>query len=162
MQIWRPCDKKWCHYQKQWNNANVWETSQIIYHSKGLDESYPKMQVLSNLSNFAKSYGHLSEILAFYHISTYQIWLNHMTPSANFGNLQLSPYMALNFRKNITTFRLCTFITSKVIGKKPRAWWKTPPSQSLIHVALRQLLWKKYMFYYTLFWYFIWIPDMTL
>ena len=32
---------------------------------KGLDESYPKMQVLSNLSNFVKSYGHLSEILAF-------------------------------------------------------------------------------------------------
>ena len=28
----------------------------------GLEESYPKMQVLSN---FVKSYGHLSEILAF-------------------------------------------------------------------------------------------------
>ena len=42
------------------------EISQIIYHSKGLDESYPKMQVLSNLSNFVKSYnGHLSEILGF-------------------------------------------------------------------------------------------------
>ena len=36
-----------------------------LYHSKGHDEGYPKMQVLSNLSNFAKSYGHLSEILAF-------------------------------------------------------------------------------------------------
>ena len=32
---------------------------------ESLDESYPKMQVLSNLSNFVKSYGHLSEILAF-------------------------------------------------------------------------------------------------
>ena len=40
-------------------------TSQIIYHSKGVDESYPKMQVLSNLSKFVKGYGHLSEILAF-------------------------------------------------------------------------------------------------
>ena len=45
-------------------NADVGETSQIIYHLKGL-ESCPKMQVLSNLSNFLKSYGHLSEILAF-------------------------------------------------------------------------------------------------
>ena len=45
-------------------NADVRETSQIIYHSKGLGESYLKMQVLSNLSNFVKSYGHLSEILA--------------------------------------------------------------------------------------------------
>ena len=46
-------------------NADVSETSHIIYQSKGLDESYPKMKVLSNLSNFLKSYGHLSEILAF-------------------------------------------------------------------------------------------------
>ena len=46
-------------------NADVRETSQIIYHLKGLDESYPKMQVLSNLSNFIKSYGHLSESLVF-------------------------------------------------------------------------------------------------
>ena len=32
---------------------------------EGLDESYPKMYVLSNLSNCVKSYGHLSEILVF-------------------------------------------------------------------------------------------------
>ena len=50
---------------KTMKKADVGETSQIIYHSKGLDESYPKMQVLSNLSNFVKSYGHLSEILAY-------------------------------------------------------------------------------------------------
>ena len=50
---------------KTMENANVRETNRIINHSKGLDESYPKMQVLSNLSNFVKSYGHLSEILAF-------------------------------------------------------------------------------------------------
>ena len=24
-------------------------------------------------------------------------------------------------------FPMCTFITSNVIGKKPLAWWKTPP-----------------------------------
>ena len=29
--------------QKQSENADVRETSQIIYHSKGLDESYPKV-----------------------------------------------------------------------------------------------------------------------
>ena len=44
---------------------DVRETSQIIFHSKGLHESYPKMQVVSNLSNFVKSYGYLSDILAF-------------------------------------------------------------------------------------------------
>ena len=46
-------------------NADVRETTQVIHLSKVLDESYPKMQVLSNRSNFVKSYGHLSEILAF-------------------------------------------------------------------------------------------------
>ena len=50
---------------KSRENADVRETSQIIYRSKGIDESYLKMYVLSNLSNFVKSYGHLSEILAF-------------------------------------------------------------------------------------------------
>ena len=44
---------------------DVREISQIIYHSKGLAESYPKMCVLSNLSNFVKGYEHLSEILTF-------------------------------------------------------------------------------------------------
>ena len=50
---------------KTMKNADVQETSQVIDHSKGRDESYPKMQVLSNLSNFVKRYGHLSKILAF-------------------------------------------------------------------------------------------------
>ena len=44
---------------------DVRETSQIIYYSKGLDESYPKMQILSNFSNSVKSYMDLSEFLAF-------------------------------------------------------------------------------------------------
>ena len=50
---------------KQWKSADVREISQAINHLKGLDESFPKMEVLSNLSNFVKSYGHLSDILAF-------------------------------------------------------------------------------------------------
>ena len=47
---------------KTMKNADVQETS---HHSKGLDESYPKMQVLSNLSISVKSYGHLSGFFAF-------------------------------------------------------------------------------------------------
>ena len=50
---------------KTMKNVDVRETNQIIYHSKGLNESYPKMYVLSNLSNCVKRYGHLSKILAF-------------------------------------------------------------------------------------------------
>ena len=50
---------------KTMEKCGLLETGQIIYHSKVLDESYPKVQVLSNLSKFVKRYGHLSEILAF-------------------------------------------------------------------------------------------------
>ena len=45
------------------------------------------MYVLSNLSNFVKSYGHISEIFGVFTTSTHQIWLNHVTPGANFENL---------------------------------------------------------------------------
>ena len=49
---------------KQLKNADIRETSQIMHHSKGLDESYPKLYVLSNLNDVVKRYGHLNEILA--------------------------------------------------------------------------------------------------
>ena len=71
---------------KTMQNSGVQETSQIIYHSKDRDESYPKMQVLSNLSNFVKSYGHLKKFRVFT-TSTHQIWLDHVTRGAKFGNL---------------------------------------------------------------------------
>ena len=45
------------------------------------------MHVLSNLSNFVKCYGHLSEILAFLPQAFTKLWLNHVTPGANLGNL---------------------------------------------------------------------------
>ena len=38
------------------------ETKQIIYHPKGIDESYLKMYFLLNLSHYVKSYGHLCQI----------------------------------------------------------------------------------------------------
>ena len=50
---------------KTMKSADVREISQTKNHLKGLDESYPQMQVLSNLNNFVKSYGQLYEILAF-------------------------------------------------------------------------------------------------
>ena len=36
-----------------------------IYHSKGLYQIYSKMSVISNLSDFVKSYRHLSKFLSF-------------------------------------------------------------------------------------------------
>ena len=44
--------------EKQWGNADLRETKQIIYHSKGSDESYSKMYFVLNLSHYIKSCGH--------------------------------------------------------------------------------------------------------
>ena len=69
MQIWKPCDKKWRHNDVITKNNGKMRTSEksinLYKIRNGLDESYSKMQILSNLSNFVKSYGHLSDILAF-------------------------------------------------------------------------------------------------
>ena len=51
---------------KTMENADFHETKQVIYHSKGIDESYPKMYFLLNLSNYVKRYRHLCHILAFF------------------------------------------------------------------------------------------------
>ena len=72
------------------------ETIQIIYHSKGIDESYPKMYILLNLSHYVKSYGHLCQILAFLRMPSLQIWPCHVTQEANFEKNLLSPNSAFN------------------------------------------------------------------
>ena len=65
-------------------NADLRETKQIIYHLKGIDESYPEMYFLLNLSHYVKSYGHLCQILAFFTMPALQIWPFHATQEANF------------------------------------------------------------------------------
>ena len=53
--------------EKQWGNADLSETKQNIYQSKGIDESYPKMYFLLNLSHCVKSCGYfLSNFGIFY------------------------------------------------------------------------------------------------
>ena len=40
-------------------NEDQGETKQIIHHSKGIYESYPKMYILLKLSHYVKSYVYL-------------------------------------------------------------------------------------------------------
>ena len=47
-------------------NADLRETKQIIYYSKGIDESYPKVYFLLNLSHYVKSYGHLCQFFGIF------------------------------------------------------------------------------------------------
>ena len=67
MQIWRPCDKKWRHNDVITKNNEKMRTSEKPVKLYIIQKSWRKLSknVLSNLSNFVKRYGHLSEILAF-------------------------------------------------------------------------------------------------
>ena len=44
---------------KQRGNSDLRKTGEIIYHSKGNDESFQKMKFLMKMSDWIKSYGHL-------------------------------------------------------------------------------------------------------
>ena len=74
-------------------------TKQIIYHSKGSDESYPKMYFLLNLSHYVKSYGHLCQFLAFFTMPALQIWSCHVSQEENFKKNLIFPNSAFNIEK---------------------------------------------------------------
>ena len=81
---------------KTMKNADLGKTKQIIHHLKGIDESYPKMYFLLNLSHYVKSYGHSCQNLAFLMMPTLQIWPCHVTQEANFQKKLLFPNSAFN------------------------------------------------------------------
>ena len=68
---------------KQWQNSDLHENKQVIYHSKGTENSSPKTYFLFNLSHCVKSKGNFRYIWLFT-ISTHQIWSYHVTQYANF------------------------------------------------------------------------------
>ena len=98
-------------------NADLRETKPIIYHSKGIDESYPKMFFLLNLSHCVKRYGHLCQILAFFMIPALQIWPCHVTQEANFEKIYFFLILHLKLGK-ATKFPVERLSTSEVIIQK--------------------------------------------
>ena len=103
------------------------KSKQIIYHSKGIDESYPKMYFLLNLSHYIKSYGHLCQFLAFFTMPALQIWPCHVTQVANFKKNLFFPSSAFNIRKSykISSRKALYFRSNQ---PKISRRWKTPPS----------------------------------
>ena len=74
---------------------------QIIYHSKGIDESYSKkMYFLMNLNHCVKSYRDLCEILRFFTMPALQIWPCRVIQEANFEKILPFPNSAFNIRKS--------------------------------------------------------------
>ena len=85
--------------EKQWGNADLRETKQIIYQSKGIDESYPKMNFLLNLNYYVKVVGILVKFWHYFAIPAHQIWSYDMTQEANFKNFLFCPNFTFNIRK---------------------------------------------------------------
>ena len=102
------------------------EIKQIIYQSKGIDESYPKMYFLLNLSYYVKRCGHLCQILAFFTMPAHQIGSYHMTQETNFKKFLFCLILHLIFGK-VTKFLAEKLSTSEVIIQKPHRGWKTLP-----------------------------------
>ena len=67
---------------------------------KVLDESYPKMYFLLNLSHYVKSYGHLCQILAIFMMPALQIWPCHVTQEENFEKILFFPNSAFNIGRS--------------------------------------------------------------
>ena len=115
---------------RKWQNSDFRETKQIIYHSKDIDESYPKMYILLNLSHYVKRYGHFCQSLALFAMPAHQIWSFQVTQEAIFKIF----YFALILHilhlilGKVTKFLVERLFTSEVISQKPHG--KHPPVPS--------------------------------
>ena len=71
-----------------------------------------------NLSHYVKSYGHLSQILAFFMMPALQIWPCHVTQEANFEKNYFFLILHLILRK-AAKYLVEKLSTSEVISQKP-------------------------------------------
>ena len=111
----------------------------IMYHSKGIDESYLKMYFLLNLSHYVKSYGHFCIILAFLMMPTYQIWSCHVTEEANFEFFYFVLILHLILGK-VTKFLVESSLLLCISQKNSQGGgggWKTPPSAFRVKRLIR-------------------------
>ena len=115
---------------KQWGNVDLCETNQIIYHSKGIDESNPKMYFLLNWSHYVKSCGHFCQILALFLrclLTKYHIKYHVMLPRK-----QISKNFAFNIRKSYKISGRKALYFRSYQPKNLMEGWKTPPPHVLL------------------------------
>ena len=71
-----------------------------LYFWKAHDQSYPKIQLLSILDKYFKSYGNIKAIWLLFGMGSYQIWPYHVTQAENLSFPYLKSCCLLNFRKS--------------------------------------------------------------
>ena len=71
-----------------------------LYFWKAHDKSYQKIQFLSILDKYFKSYGNINAIWPLFGMGSSQIWPCHVTQAKNLSFPYLKSYCPLNFRKS--------------------------------------------------------------
>ena len=71
-----------------------------LYFWKAHDKRYPKIQFLSILDKYFKSYGNISAICPLFDMGSSKIWPYHVTQAKNLLFPYLKSYCPLNFRKS--------------------------------------------------------------
>ena len=118
-------------------NADLGKAKQIIYHSKGIDESYPKMYFLLNLSHHVKSYEHLCQILAFLMMPALQIMPCHVTQEKISKKIYFFLILHLILDK-AAKFVVEKLSTSEVISQKLHGeGGKHPPSAFRVQIKCK-------------------------
>ena len=105
-----------------------------IYHSKGIDENYPKMYFLLSLSHYVKSYGHFCQFLTFFTMPAIKIWPCHVTQEANFEKFLFFPNSAFNIRKSYKISSRKALYFRSYQPKTSRRGGKHPPPPSAFRV----------------------------
>ena len=85
---------------KQWQNSDLPEAKQIIYHSKGIPKSYRKMYIFVELEPLCKKlWTFFCQILALFIMPIHQIWSCQVAQDVNFNNFLLCPNTTINITR---------------------------------------------------------------
>ena len=91
---------------------------QIIYHSKGIDESYPKMYFLLNLSYYVKIFGHFCQNFGIFYNAHSPNMVMSRGPRSKFRNFFYFFLILHLILRKVTKFLMGKLCTSKVVSRK--------------------------------------------
>ena len=105
---------------------------------KAHDKSYPKIQLLSILDKYFKSYGNINAIWRLFGMGSYQIWPCHVTQVENLSFPYLKSYCPLNFRKSHQISWFCCIPEGSYKEDKLKEGRIPPPPQCGIGLKTEQ------------------------
>ena len=106
------------YYPKQWQNSDLRETKQIIYHSKSIDKSYPKNVLFIEFEPLSQKLWTFLSNFVFFTMPAHQMWSCHVTQDAEVEIFYFVLILYLILRK-VKEFLVERLLTLDVISQKP-------------------------------------------